>query len=184
MGILFYFFEDGGRRSAAGQAGGHADRRRSRRKERESAFFACRAACRLPEEDDDGSLTTPTNEGLLLTICLPLPCLSSLSLPLASQYLSGASLFRPHPLVALAEPGVPSLLWARQILTLRSFFSSLFQTKRTKKVGITGKYGTRYGASLRKTVKKMEVWQHGTYTCDFCGKVSSRVLLSPERTKY
>jgi hypothetical protein len=27
----------------------------------------------------------------------------------------------------------------------------------TKKVGITGKYGTRYGASLRKQVKKMEV---------------------------
>jgi len=27
-------------------------------------------------------------------------------------------------------------------------------TKRTKKVGITGKYGTRYGASLRKQVKK------------------------------
>ncbi|CAO3590378.1 unnamed protein product [Absidia cylindrospora] len=26
--------------------------------------------------------------------------------------------------------------------------------KRTKKVGITGKYGTRYGASLRKQVKK------------------------------
>lgn len=25
------------------------------------------------------------------------------------------------------------------------------QTKRTKKVGVTGKYGTRYGASLRKT---------------------------------
>jgi ribosomal protein L37AE/L43A len=30
-------------------------------------------------------------------------------------------------------------------------------SKRTKKVGITGKYGTRYGASLRKQVKKMEV---------------------------
>lgn len=30
--------------------------------------------------------------------------------------------------------------------------------KRTKKVGIVGKYGTRYGASLRKTVKKMEVF--------------------------
>ena len=29
--------------------------------------------------------------------------------------------------------------------------------KRTKKVGIVGKYGTRYGASLRKMVKKMEV---------------------------
>ncbi|VDO80990.1 unnamed protein product [Haemonchus placei] len=28
--------------------------------------------------------------------------------------------------------------------------------KRTKKVGIVGKYGTRYGASLRKMVKKME----------------------------
>ncbi|CAG0887958.1 unnamed protein product [Darwinula stevensoni] len=42
--------------------------------------------------------------------------------------------------------------------------------KRTKKVGIVGKYGTRYGASLRKTVKKMEVTQHATYTCTFCGK--------------
>ncbi|KAL9557361.1 60S ribosomal protein L37A [Mucor bainieri] len=37
-------------------------------------------------------------------------------------------------------------------------------------VGITGKYGTRYGASLRKTVKKMEITQHSTYTCTFCGK--------------
>jgi len=42
--------------------------------------------------------------------------------------------------------------------------------KRTKKVGITGKYGTRYGASLRKTVKKMEISQHSKYTCTFCGK--------------
>ncbi|KAI6181475.1 hypothetical protein M3Y98_00833300 [Aphelenchoides besseyi] len=42
--------------------------------------------------------------------------------------------------------------------------------KRTKKVGIVGKYGTRYGASLRKTVKKMEVSQHSKYTCSFCGK--------------
>lgn len=43
--------------------------------------------------------------------------------------------------------------------------------KRTKKVGITGKYATRYGASLRKMVKKMEVTQHSKYTCVFCGKV-------------
>merc|ERR1711875_109208 len=43
-------------------------------------------------------------------------------------------------------------------------------TKRTQKVGITGKYATRYGASLRKTVKKMEVSRHATYTCPFCGK--------------
>nr|POE79714.1 sad1-interacting factor 2 [Quercus suber] len=45
-------------------------------------------------------------------------------------------------------------------------------TKRTKKVGITGKYGTRYGASLRKQVKKIEISQHARYTCSFCGKVS------------
>ncbi|CCX12531.1 ribosomal protein L37ae [Pyronema domesticum] len=43
-------------------------------------------------------------------------------------------------------------------------------TKRTKKVGVTGKYGTRYGASLRKQVKKMEISQHARYTCTFCGK--------------
>ncbi|OAA38059.1 60S ribosomal protein L37a [Metarhizium rileyi] len=45
-------------------------------------------------------------------------------------------------------------------------------TKRTKKVGVTGKYGTRYGASLRKQVKKMEITQHAKYTCTFCGKVT------------
>ncbi|KAG1667059.1 hypothetical protein FOA52_000422 [Chlamydomonas sp. UWO 241] len=42
--------------------------------------------------------------------------------------------------------------------------------KRTKKVGIVGKYGTRYGASLRKIIKKMEVSQHSKYFCNFCGK--------------
>ena len=42
--------------------------------------------------------------------------------------------------------------------------------KRTKKVGITGKYGTRYGATLRKLVKKIEVSQHSKYHCTFCGK--------------
>merc|ERR1711976_235998 len=44
--------------------------------------------------------------------------------------------------------------------------------KRTKKVGICGKYGTRYGASLRKIIKKIEISQHETYTCPFCGKDS------------
>ncbi|BFZ60421.1 60S ribosomal protein L43 [Saitoella coloradoensis] len=43
-------------------------------------------------------------------------------------------------------------------------------TKRTKKVGVTGKYGTRYGASLRKQVKKIEISQHATYSCPYCGK--------------
>ncbi|KAH0507172.1 60S ribosomal protein L37a [Microtus ochrogaster] len=32
--------------------------------------------------------------------------------------------------------------------------------KRTKKVGIVGKYGTRYSASLWKMVKKIEISQH------------------------
>merc|ERR1711976_1117073 len=46
--------------------------------------------------------------------------------------------------------------------------------KRTKKVGIVGKYGTRYGSSLRKQIKKMEVTQRARYTCHFCGKDSVR----------
>ncbi|XP_063933428.1 large ribosomal subunit protein eL43-like [Zophobas morio] len=42
--------------------------------------------------------------------------------------------------------------------------------KHTKKVGIVGKYGTRYGSSLRKQMKKYETTQHGRFTCQFCGK--------------
>uniref|UniRef100_A0A7S1V704 Ribosomal protein L37a n=1 Tax=Sexangularia sp. CB-2014 TaxID=1486929 RepID=A0A7S1V704_9EUKA len=48
--------------------------------------------------------------------------------------------------------------------------------KRTKKVGITGKYGTRYGATLRKQIKKQEISQHAKYTCSFCGKDSVKRL--------
>ena len=44
--------------------------------------------------------------------------------------------------------------------------------KRTKKVGILGKYGTRYGSAQRKTIKKFEITQRATYGCPFCGKVS------------
>ena len=47
-------------------------------------------------------------------------------------------------------------------------------SKRTKKVGIVGKYGTRYGASLRKLVKKMDVSQHARYACAHCGKFAVR----------
>lgn len=61
---------------------------------------------------------------------------------------------------------------AKKCLFCSSVVNLSFQAKRTKKVGITGKYGTRYGASLRKMVKKMEVTQHAKYTCSFCGKVS------------
>ncbi|CAI4846755.1 AGK_G0056640.mRNA.1.CDS.1 [Saccharomyces cerevisiae] len=44
------------------------------------------------------------------------------------------------------------------------------RAKRTKKVGITGKYGVRYGSSLRRQVKKLEIQQHARYDCSFCGK--------------
>ena len=44
--------------------------------------------------------------------------------------------------------------------------------RRTQKVGITGKYGTRYGAKLRKQVKAIEILQRTKYTCPFCGKDS------------
>ena len=43
--------------------------------------------------------------------------------------------------------------------------------RRTVKVGITGKYGTRYGAKLRKQVKAIEIIQRTHYACPFCGKV-------------
>mmetsp|Transcript_55023 Transcript_55023/g.170459 ORF Transcript_55023/g.170459 Transcript_55023/m.170459 type:complete len:92 (-) Transcript_55023:39-314(-) len=44
--------------------------------------------------------------------------------------------------------------------------------KRTKKVGVVGKYGPRYGASLRKICKKIEITSKSKYTCHFCGKDS------------
>ncbi len=43
--------------------------------------------------------------------------------------------------------------------------------KRTKKVGVTGKYGTRYGSTIRKIVKKFELQQRAKYVCPPCGKV-------------
>lgn len=46
--------------------------------------------------------------------------------------------------------------------------------RRTVKVGITGKYGTRYGQKLRKQVKAIEILQRTKYTCPFCGKSSVR----------
>ena len=43
---------------------------------------------------------------------------------------------------------------------------------RTRKVGITGKYGTRYGQKLRKQVKAIEILQRTRSICPFCGKKS------------
>merc|ERR1711874_752885 len=59
----------------------------------------------------------------------------------------------------------PEALRRRSIL-----WNSSTMAKRTSKAGIVGKYGTRYGASLRKVVKKMEISQHSKYFCEFCGK--------------
>ena len=50
--------------------------------------------------------------------------------------------------------------------------------KRTKKVGICGKYAGRYGSAQRKAIHKIEVSQHARYTCAFCGKVTFHHSLS------
>ncbi|KAK7199121.1 60S ribosomal protein L37a [Novymonas esmeraldas] len=46
--------------------------------------------------------------------------------------------------------------------------------KRTAKMGVMGRYGTRYGANLRKRAKKLEVSQHAKHFSPFCGKFSFR----------
>ena len=43
---------------------------------------------------------------------------------------------------------------------------------RTRKVGITGKYATKYGQKLRKQVKAIEILQRTKSICPFCGKKS------------
>ena len=43
---------------------------------------------------------------------------------------------------------------------------------RTRKVGITGKYATRYGPQLRKQVQALEILQRVKSICPFCGKKS------------
>eukprot|EP01012_Entosiphon_sulcatum_P061570 TRINITY_DN8721_c0_g2_i1.p2 TRINITY_DN8721_c0_g2~~TRINITY_DN8721_c0_g2_i1.p2 ORF type:complete len:100 (+),score=20.19 TRINITY_DN8721_c0_g2_i1:26-301(+) len=46
--------------------------------------------------------------------------------------------------------------------------------KHTEKVGIVGKYGTRFGANMRKRVKKIEQVSHARHYCHFCGKFAFR----------
>jgi len=40
---------------------------------------------------------------------------------------------------------------------------------RTKVVGIAGRYGARYGATLRKKVKEVLEKRYAPHTCPFCG---------------
>ena len=70
-----------------------------------------------------------------------------------------------------------SIIWNRVnfflIFAVTFLWSSfLSMARRTKKAGIVGKYGMRYGASLRKTIGKIEISQRKKYSCPFCGKVS------------
>lgn len=81
----------------------------------------------------------------------------------------------PHRAVrrgGLDLPSSPSLARAvpsaNHDADLRAFLPLLFLA------GIVGKYGTRYGASLRKVVKKQEVSQHSKFFCDFCGKYAMK----------
>ena len=46
--------------------------------------------------------------------------------------------------------------------------------KRTRKAGVVGKYGTRYGGAIRKIVKKFELQQRAKYVCPTCGKQAVR----------
>eukprot|EP00768_Dysnectes_brevis_P005592 gnl/Dysnectes_brevis/40_a48_18957.p1 GENE.gnl/Dysnectes_brevis/40_a48_18957~~gnl/Dysnectes_brevis/40_a48_18957.p1 ORF type:complete len:104 (+),score=13.37 gnl/Dysnectes_brevis/40_a48_18957:36-314(+) len=48
--------------------------------------------------------------------------------------------------------------------------------KRTKKVGISGKYGARYGRSARKQMVTIESSQRAKYMCPFCAKQNVRRL--------
>ena len=54
--------------------------------------------------------------------------------------------------------------------------------KRTKKVGVTGKWGTRYGGAIRKILRKFELQQRAKYICPVCGKVTTLLfsLMSEE----
>lgn len=47
-------------------------------------------------------------------------------------------------------------------------------SKKTKKVGITGRYGPRYGSTLKKRAKICMDSQRKRYECNFCGKQSLR----------
>lgn len=52
-------------------------------------------------------------------------------------------------------------------------------SKRTKKASMTGKYGPRYGVSIRRRVLEVEVRQRGRHTCPKCAaKALSRTSTS------
>ena len=46
--------------------------------------------------------------------------------------------------------------------------------KKTKKIGVAGKYGSRYGRKIRENVRKIEEKQKAKHKCPQCGKLSFR----------
>ncbi len=46
--------------------------------------------------------------------------------------------------------------------------------RKTKKVGIAGRYGTRYGRKTRKNVQKVESVARSRHKCPQCGRMSLR----------
>ncbi|XP_055146555.2 large ribosomal subunit protein eL43 isoform X15 [Symphalangus syndactylus] len=103
----------------------------------------------------------------------------SSDLPTSAQEAAGKRpnhraqfLARPLPATSVRPPNTAPA--HRFSSSLGSDLGRGGMAKRTKKVGIVGKYGTRYGASLRKMVKKIEISQHAKYTCSFCGKTKMK----------
>ncbi len=48
----------------------------------------------------------------------------------------------------------------------------------TKKVGITGRFGPRYGLRIRRRVKKIEEKQKSKHECPYCHKHNALIRLS------
>ena len=50
--------------------------------------------------------------------------------------------------------------------------------RRTKSVGIAGRYGARYGSTLRKRVKRILEQRYAPHVCPFCGTKGKVVRIS------
>jgi len=48
--------------------------------------------------------------------------------------------------------------------------------RRTKKVGPTGKFGTRYGKKVKEAYKAIEIKQRSRQKCPYCKKLQARRL--------
>ncbi|KAG7691900.1 hypothetical protein KL930_002811 [Ogataea haglerorum] len=103
----------------------------------------------------------------MATLPAPPDTRESLILPCATTAVSAApqqNSDQPRITFQIAAQGQSLRLCSAAVPKLTN------RSKRTKKVGITGKYGVRYGSSLRRQCKKLEVQQHSKYDCSFCGK--------------